>query len=1538
MKKRLLACLLTAAMLVSLLPLHALAAEAEQPEWTATASDPLDGDTAAILPPGESEQEGEPLPSDEAEEPEQTALQRVQAMIDALPAPEDITAGNRDEVEAQLEAIGEAWAELSDEDALQLNTARLEAARDALAALDGQAENELPAPLADTVGSVEYWDENGSSRTQNDVNVVDSTTTAWNSGWYVVNSGDPNNPIRIDSRVTVTGDVYLILMDDKTLTVNSGINVAEDNSLTIYGQSGGTGTLIATVSSYDAAIGGDRNEKVGSIVINGGTINATGGIYGAGIGGGYNGNGGTITINGGMVSATGGGYGSPPAATNGGAGIGGGYQGSGGTITINNGIVYATSNAVNAAGIGGGNEGAGGDITINGGTVTATSKNLAAGIGGGASGAGGTITITGGTVTANSTSGVGIGGGGYGGDAGTFITGQNGSAFIIASSISDSDDKADWSGVIFEGDEGQVYGAPTLKTDVTISYRKKLEIPTGTTLTIDDNVTLTNRGTIDVSGMISGSLDNSGTITNQTNGTISGLLNNSGTITNQASGTISGPLNNSGTISNQTNATISGDVTNHDGGLITNGGTVNGSVTNSGTIANQTNATICDNVINNGTITTYGEISGSLTNSGTIMVGSGGSIPSGIGGSVIDLNNEKYLNAEGMQESIPDNTKVLLPGMTALSGWYVVYGKITLTERPTVTGEVHLILMDSCKLDTQAGITVEDDNSLTIYAQSNGSNMGKLTATGGDRQAGIGGGGAGGTITINGGTVIATGGDVAHDSSGTPYPPGAGIGGGGGGAGGNIIISGGTVTATGGSGEGWTAAGIGNGGDNNDASTFSTGKDGNAFITASSISDNDVTTDWSGVIFQGDEGKVYGTPALETDVTVPGGKTLEIPADTTLIIDSGVTLTNNGEITNNGTLTINKPGKLVNNGTLVNNSSITGNGAIEGGGKLTNNGTIANGIIVGSPTAPKITAQPQAKTVSVGETAEFTVTASGNPAPTCQWQVSKNNGGNWTDISGAANSSYTTEAASMSMNGWQYRCVVTNDKGTATSDPATLTVEKGVPPTAASQHLNIANHLAKTYTYLLSNLRPQLPEGASWENVTYELTSVSFTEAGYYTAGTAEIIHGLSQTLNTLSLPILFNDVTTEGKVGTVTVTIRSDNYQDFTNTLEIIASNKEAVTFSGVTGVTAPYTGQPVKGYTGELVIQDSNGGTVTPDLEISYTGRLETSYKGTQPPTEVGTYSVIFRVADTDPNYIGRLAVNFEITKAQGGGDPVNPGGGNGGGGTYTPPTYKPDVSKPSEGGGTPTVTPSNPKPGDTVTVKPRPDSGYEVDTITVTDKNGKPVEVTVKPDGTYTFKQPSGKVTIKVSYKPVDTPWNNPFADVSEGDWYYEAVRFVQERGLMNGIGNDNFAPNAQLSRAQLAQILFNKEGRPGVNYLLTFPDVASEAWYTEAIRWAASQGIVGSYGDGTFGPNDPITREQLAVMLWRYSGSPAATNKELHFNDEAEISGFALEALRWAVENGILNGYGDGRLGPQRQATRAQVAQMLKNFIGNRDDNI
>ena len=172
---------------------------------------------------------------------------------------------------------------------------------------------------------------------------------------------------------------------------------------------------------------------------------------------------------------------------------------------------------------------------------------------------------------------------------------------------------------------------------------------------------------------------------------------------------------------------------------------------------------------------------------------------------------------------------------------------------------------------------------------------------------------------------------------------------------------------------------------------------------------------------------------------------------------------------------------------------------------------------------------------------------------------------------------------------------------------------------------------------------------------------------------------------------------------------------------------------------------------------------------------------------------------------------------------------------------------------------------------------------------------------------------------------------FSDVDSGAWYAGAVDYVREHGLMEGVGEGRFDPEGSLTRAMLVTVLWRQAGQPVVNYLMRFSDVDGGQWYTEAIRWATSRGIVGGYGNGMFGPNDNITREQLAVMLWRYAGSPAATDKELHFTDVDKASGYALEALRWVVENGILNGYGDGRLGPRGQATRAQVAQMLKNYL-------
>ena len=456
MKKRLLACLLTAAMLTSLFPLSALAVEAEANTGDLCPHHQEHTEDCGFIEAVEGQPCGYVCP-----------VCPVQALIDALPAPEDITADNRAEVEAQLAAIGEAWAELSEEEALQLNTARLEAAQDAL---DGQTGNNLPAPLAGTIDSIEYWDENGNKNTQNNVN--------------------------------------LILADGCALNSPQGISVNDGNSLTIYAQStveSEMGKLNVSGSDMNAGIGGDNKKDAGKITINGGYVTAIGGTSSS-----Y-------------------GYG--------GAGIGDGGKGSGGEITINNGIIKEEG-GVCAVAIGGGYDGAGGTITINDGTVTATggrsSSGGSAGIGGGFGGAGGNIIITGGTVTATGhydSSGIGNGGIGSGG---TFSTDPNGNAFIIASpSISDTGNQGDWSGVIFEGDAGQVYGdSITLTTDAEIPSGKELTIKDGQTLTVDDGVILTNNGTINVES--GGKLD--GEVGGTVNRLPSSIENGPVTITDCGSG------------------------------------------------------------------------------------------------------------------------------------------------------------------------------------------------------------------------------------------------------------------------------------------------------------------------------------------------------------------------------------------------------------------------------------------------------------------------------------------------------------------------------------------------------------------------------------------------------------------------------------------------------------------------------------------------------------------------------------------------------------------------------------------------------------------------------------------------------------------------------------------------------------------------------------------------------------------------------------------------------------------------------------------
>ena len=250
---------------------------------------------------------------------------------------------------------------------------------------------------------------------------------------------------------------------------------------------------------------------------------------------------------------------------------------------------------------------------------------------------------------------------------------------------------------------------------------------------------------------------------------------------------------------------------------------------------------------------------------------------------------------------------------------------------------------------------------------------------------------------------------------------------------------------------------------------------------------------------------------------------------------------------------------------------------------------------------------------------------------------------------------------------------------------------------------------------------------------------------------------------------------------------------------------------------------------------------------------------------------------------------------------------------------------------------VSPTRASKGSTVTVTVKPDEGYELDELTVTDKNGDSVKLTDKGDGKYTFQMPASKVTVEAVFTAVEPePEGLPFTDVTSGDWFYDAVAYVYDKGMMEGTTDTTFAPAMNLTRSMIAQVLYNLEERPEAPGAAGFPDVAAGAWYADAVNWAAARGIVKGYDTGAFGPEDSVTREQLAAILYRYAQVKGYDTTRggmavREFSDSASISDWAQTAMSWAVNAQVLSGKGNGVLDPQGTATRAEVAQMLMNFV-------
>ena len=259
---------------------------------------------------------------------------------------------------------------------------------------------------------------------------------------------------------------------------------------------------------------------------------------------------------------------------------------------------------------------------------------------------------------------------------------------------------------------------------------------------------------------------------------------------------------------------------------------------------------------------------------------------------------------------------------------------------------------------------------------------------------------------------------------------------------------------------------------------------------------------------------------------------------------------------------------------------------------------------------------------------------------------------------------------------------------------------------------------------------------------------------------------------------------------------------------------------------------------------------------------------------------------------------------------------------------PTYA--VSAPAAENGSVTVSPKNASAGSTVTITVKPDSGYVLETISATDRNGNDLKLTDRGNGKYTFTMPGSRVEVKVTFME-DNSVLNFFYDVPNGAYYYDAVKWAVDNGITGGVGNSLFAPNQPCTRGQIVTFLWRAAGSPVVNYAMNMTDVAEDAYYGEAVRWALSEGITTGIGDITFGPDAACTRAQAVAFLFRYavaSGMDAVTLADLisGFADAASVPGYAVSAMNWALSQGIMQGSGTQLLSGNT-CTRAQIVTFL-----------
>ena len=841
---------------------------------------------------------------------------------------------------------------------------------------------------------------------------------------------------------------------------------------------------------------------------------------------------------------------------------------------------------------------------------------------------------------------------------------------------------------------------------------------------------------------------------------------------------------------------------------------------------------------------------------------------------------------------------------------------------------------------------------------------GEVTATGGGNGAGIGGGGRGGSggdITITGGTVIAKGGGN-----------GACIGcGGAGGSGGAITISGGMVTAT----EGWPGI---------KGDTFSTGQNGNAILYANTINPNSDQSQWSGIIFQGGSGQVYGHQTLAGDFTVEEGQTLTIAEGASLTVPKDITLTNKG------TIPITGSGVLTNKGTLDNGNGLV---TIVGDDSVVND----NGTIIKGPQSPP--ADGEGYTIDYEK--ETLSIHSGYEVFTAQSGGTEIFSGGLSDSLGKTfyirKAEYITQFASdrTALSIPTRREAPGAPQVTDRTDASiTIAAEDGMEyrledngqwQTGQDGSLTFGGLTAEK-TYTIYARYAAVTSGESPAFVSEESSAQAATKAA---PGQAPTVTGILATDTTITLPY---DVAWEYRMGNGTTWDSGTGANVFTGlkaateytfyvrvaeTDDAEASQETKVKVYTAYAAPAAGTGYTIHFDTETLTID--NGYEVNTAEDFTGTGIAS----GGSLAGYTGKTLYIRHAADDDGAPASAAAelliparpaapqgVTGDILKINGADTTMEYSTDNGAtwtaftdetvssisAGTYwvrypaaagtkfASESVEVTVTRRSSGGvttypvtvadteyGTVTASHKRASRSTLITITVTPETGYELENLTVLDSRGNEIALTDKGDGKYTFTMPASKVTVEASFLP--TPL--PFEDVTPGAWYESAVRYAYFHNIMEGMSETEFAPATALTRAMAAQILYNLEGQPTVSGENEFIDVSG--WYETAVTWAAENGVATGYGDGTFQPGDSITRQEFAQMLYnyaKYKGYDLTAEGDLsQFPDSGSVADWAEIAMSWANGNKLINGHDDGTIDAGGTAIRTQAASILMRFDQN-----